>query len=382
MLLEKKKLPFLTLLILLIFSSEIINTISKLLQLIKYYFPDKRDLKYFTSGNTARGVICQIQIVTAIYSDFCSLLTSLLLSLRCYDVIKNRKRFFDRGNMGILFIIFTIIISLFFAIIFLLFDKKYTQNNIPYRYDLRDRCSYWCWLEHIPSLILFSIYLIILIFNIFFAFKTYSYLKKGYEKLKGENEVFNEKAQDIQNDLKTPLNEGSKDKNSKSELSETSKSSITNEEDNRIKELRLMKIKCFIYPLVTIILWSFITLYRIVDDLFMNNFDSLNRLGNNDMEKKSLEKYPAFLMLVKIFLVIHTFLSATRGIFYGLSFIKLSISVCILFSFNTFSSNFDFNISISILIFSASIIFLRSFTISSFFSKNFLISFKNTLIIL
>ena len=82
-----------------------------------------------------------------------------------------------------------------------------------------------------------------------------------------------------------------------------------------------MKIKCFIYPLVTIILWSFITLYRIVDDLCMKKYDSLKRLGDNEMEKQNLENDPVFLLFVKIFLVIHTFLSATRGIFYGLSFI-------------------------------------------------------------
>ena len=89
----KKKITFLSKLILLIFFSEIINSISKILQLLKYQFNDLRDDKNFSNPDTPRGIICQIQIVTSIFSDFCSLFTTLLLSLRCYDVINNKKRF-------------------------------------------------------------------------------------------------------------------------------------------------------------------------------------------------------------------------------------------------------------------------------------------------
>ena len=87
MILAKQKKAFLTNLILLIFSSEVINVISKLLQLLKYRFDDTRDDKSFNEHDTPRGIICQIQIVTSMYSDFCSLLGTLLLSLRCYDII-------------------------------------------------------------------------------------------------------------------------------------------------------------------------------------------------------------------------------------------------------------------------------------------------------
>ena len=83
MIFSKKKIAFLTSLIFLIFSSEIVNTISKLIQLLKYYFKDERLDKFFNNGNTPRGIICQIQIITSIYSDYCSLLGALLLSYRC-----------------------------------------------------------------------------------------------------------------------------------------------------------------------------------------------------------------------------------------------------------------------------------------------------------
>ena len=179
----KKKLTFLTILILVIFFSEIMNSISKLLQPLKYAFKDERDIKDSTDigMDNARGIICQIQIVASIFSDYCSLLTTLLLSLRCYDVIKNKKRFFDKGNNGILSIIFVICLSAILAIGFLFFDRILSLKS--YRFDVRDRCSYWCWLEHLPSNICFIVYWIILILNIIFTFKTNSYLKKEYKKL-------------------------------------------------------------------------------------------------------------------------------------------------------------------------------------------------------
>ena len=324
MYLAKKKLSFLTLIILLIFSSEIINTISKLLQLVKYSFNDRRNHKDFESGNTPRGIICQIQIVTAIYSDFCSLLGTLLLSLRCYDVIKNKKSFFDKGKNANLSIIFIIVISIILSVGFLYLDKIYDKERIEdgavegigYRYDIRDRCSYWCWLKHDISLICFALFWIIIILNIYFALKIYCHLQKGYKKLLDENDLYSEK-------INTPLNEVSKDNNnSKSRESNKEKTlnNLTKIEKMRIEELRIMKNKCLVYPLVTIILWTIIATYRIVDDFKFRKIDS----GNfNDTKKEESDlfedKFQHF--LVQFFLVLHTILSATRGIFYGFSFL-------------------------------------------------------------
>ncbi len=319
MYLAKKKLSFLTLIILLIFSSEIINTISKLLQLVKYSFNDRRNHKDFTDGNTPRGIICQIQIVTAIYSDFCSLLGTLLLSLRCYDVIKNKNRFFDTGNNGYLSLIFTILISIILAISFFLIDKLlFTKQDIANRYDVRDRCSYWCWVDHVPSLILFGLYLILLIFNIIFACKTYSYLNKGYLQLLEDSDISykNKKS------MNTPLNELNKENNTQNDTNERKFSILTKEEKTRIEELKLMKWKCIIYPLVTIFIWTCFSIYRIVDDSLMMSIDK----GDNPKEtsNKEIDKFENNVSLhicVQIFLVVHTFLSATRGIFYGFSFV-------------------------------------------------------------
>ena len=323
MFLVKKRKSLLTNIIILIFFSEIIQCLSKLIQLLKYTFPDRRDDKNFYDGNTPRGVICQIQITTAIFSDFCSLLNTLLLSLRCYDVIKNKKRFFDKGNNGIITIIGFIFLSLILAIIFIIIDNKKTHNNISYRYDLRDRCSYWCWLEHLPSLICLGLYWIILFFNIYFACKTNSYLKSGYKKIKEENQLLPAKT----NDNSTPSSEENSDNSSrgknKDKEDKKNQSFLTAEEKKRIEQLKLMRLKCQIYPYVTIFYWLFAATYRIVDDSFMWQFDSSDEdpYTQNENEKKLFDNHPGFHALVQFCFVAYTFLSSIRGILYGFSFL-------------------------------------------------------------
>ena len=117
MYISKKKIGYITNIILIIFFSEIINTISKLLQLIKYIFKDKRDDKNLVDIDTPRGIICQIQISTSIYSDFCSLLSTLLLSLRCYDVLKNKRGFFDKNKNRIISLILVILFLYHFQLV-------------------------------------------------------------------------------------------------------------------------------------------------------------------------------------------------------------------------------------------------------------------------
>ena len=304
MLIFKKRIMFLTRLIILIFLSEIVNTISKMIQLLKYKFEDSRKIEEYDQ-NSPRSIICQIQIVTSIFSDFCSLLSTLLLSLRCYDVIKNKKGFFDKGNNGTLSIISVIIISVIISISILFIDRALTLDNDSYRYDVRDRCSYWCWVGHITSLICFGLYLFILIFNIYFACKTIGYLKSGYRKLLEEN------------DMNTPLNDIDKDNKNKS-----ISSNFTKEEIKRIEELRIMRIKCLIYPSITIFIWTFAIIYRVIDDIIFMEIDKADTRKDSTKQEKEFFKNKQFLqIIVKIFLIIHTFISSTRGIFYAISFI-------------------------------------------------------------
>ena len=313
----RKSKSFLTKLILIIFISEAFQSISKLLQLVKYAFDDERDNKKDVDFDNARGIICQIQIVIAIASDFCSLLSTLLITLRCYDVIKNKKKFFNRGNNGLISIILDISISIILSIIFLLIDRRIvvTENNSSYKYDVRDRCTYWCWLEHYSSLSLFGVYVLILIAIIWFAFHNYCFLKDKYNKLKGESE-FSEETNEIASlGVQSQTGETKEPENKKI-------FNQTKEELKRIQDLNLMKIKSLVYPLVTIIYWVFNATYRIVDDSYMMEYDyAPDPIKAADKEREMFEKNESWHITVQTFLVAYILMSAIRGILYGFAFI-------------------------------------------------------------
>lgn len=312
---SKKKISFLTKTIILIFSSEVVLTFSKLIQLIKYFFEDLRSNKDIEDRETPRAVICQIQIITGVFADYCSLLSTLLLSLRCYDVIKHKKGIFDKPKNAKISLIAIVLISLFLSILFLIIDIIFYDSS--YRYDVRDRCSYWCWLEQGVSLGCFALYFIILIVNVIFACKTITYLRRGYNKLLEDNGLYRSKSS-----LETPLTDLSKDNNENPNIIDKSYNNLTSEEKKRIDEIKLMQIKCFIYPLVTIILWICAIIYRIVEASILWPFDHGNEKdGGKDAEQDYFNKNLFLQILVQVLLVFHTSITSLRGIFYGFSFI-------------------------------------------------------------
>ena len=317
---KKKSLSFLTWIILFIFSSEVMNIISKMLQLLKYIFEDTRDnYDVNNSVETPRGIICQIQIVISITSDFGALLGTLLLSIRCFDVIKSKRRLFDSKKLRFLSIIFIFLISIILSIVFLFIDRSLTAKSVGYKFDIRDRCSYWCWLDHTTSIICYICYLIILVLNILYAYKTNSFLKKGYSDLVERYAILTDN-QNNNNNLQ--LNDDNPDKEGKREKSHEVKPTILKKDQKRFDQIKIMKMKCFIYPIITIIIWGLSFIYRIIDDLIFIRYDKYEYKEdkNNVEENELLTEHPVLKYFVQVLLVAHCILSSMRGIFYGFSF--------------------------------------------------------------
>ena len=308
---KNKKKSFLTYIIIFIFCSEIMNTISKMLQILKYSFPDTRDNGKDNSEETPRGIICQIQIVISIYSDFCSLLGTLLLSFRCYDLIKNKQKIFSRKKSRIISFCFIIFFSLILSILFLFIDRILTHNSKAYKFDLRDRCSYWCWLDHTSSLICYSLYLIIIVLIIIYACRTNSLLKQLSKIILEQSVVF------LENSVASNDKKNHDDRNAVEE-----KGLITKEDKKKIKNVRFMRIKVLIYPWIGIIIWGLSTIYRMTDDIMMRKIDD-EELGQERSSEESdmFDNRPGFQFFVELFMVLHTILSSIRGILYGFSFI-------------------------------------------------------------
>ena len=310
MILIKTRFSFITNIIMFIFFSELLNVISKVLQFLKYIFEDKRYPPHTNEEPTDRGIICQFQIIFAITSDFCSLLGTLLLSYRCQEVIKSKRRFFDRKCSRILSFILIISISAITSIILLIIDRNITWEKVGFSFDVRDRCSYWCWLEHYSSMGCYCLYIIILVLNIVFACKTNSQLKTAFNKLKDKSVIY------IENE-NTP-----NDNNQNSDETSRKKRYNSPEDKEKIIELKLMRVKCLIYPILTILIWILASIYRFTDDIIMLDIDYKSEGGDStEAEINFFKKYPFLRIIEEVTIVLHTLLSSFRGVVYGFCFI-------------------------------------------------------------
>ena len=202
----------------------------------------------------------------------------------------------------------------------LFLDRK--NAGIAYRFDVRDRCTYWCWLEHFSSMICYGLYFILLILNIIFACINVHKLRRGYKGILKESEISSEK-----NSMSTPLNDMPKDNNNSKNnsnqlISKKKYINLTKEEKKRIEELKLMRAKCLVYPIITIIIWGLVTTYRIVDTIIMWEYDVGEYTQKKEQdEQKFFDDHKFLHFLVQFFLILHTILSSIRGILYIFSFI-------------------------------------------------------------
>ena len=316
----KKRFSFLTKVIILLFSFEITNCISKLLQLFKYSFEDSRTFPDPNIIETPRGIICQIQIVLSIISDYGCLLGTLLLSLRCYGVIKNKIRFLDFKKWQNLSLIAIIFISSAFALLFWGLDKDNTKYSIGFKYDRRDRCNYWCWLGHYYSRICYVIYLLLLIVNIIIFSLTTAYFRNSYKNLV-EKCVVTRDEPNLSNNIRDNIDYTEETKENRY---------ISPDDKKRLKELQIMHVKCFIYPIISIIIWFLSFIYRIIDDTVLYNVD--NGIDGHSNDFDILSKNRNLQRFIEASLIFHTILSSFRGIFYGYAFA--------IFEDKAFSNNF------------------------------------------
>jgi len=290
---KNKEKTFLSKIIIFIFFSEMVNSLSKLLQLLKYAFKDTRMNNDINEIETPRGIICQTQIVTSIIADICTLLGTLLLSYRSYEVIRGERKIFDREIEQRLSFVIIIVTSVIFSITFLFIDKIMTEDSITYKFDLRDRCNYCCWLDHLASIICHIFYLVPLGVNIMYELKIIFSLQKSYYQISGKNDNDDQNYLDLENDDRLKL-----------------------------KEIRIMQIKCIFYPAIIIIIWILLLLYRFFDDIAMYSIDRANSWDKGeDDEVNYFNDHPGLRISFEITFILYTIVSSFRGVLYGIAFV-------------------------------------------------------------
>jgi len=280
------------------------------------------------------STLCTIQIMFSIFSDFCTLSITLMISLKNWDQLKNIKKKFKDKNIQKWSIRFPIITGIIFSIIFTILDRILSND---------DYCIDLCWVSPVNSLILFGFYIIFLIFILFVSIKTIQFLNNRINdihnaddnninnnnnqreskasfttsEVEEENDEINSKYNNNNNSKYIKDSNSNNNNNEKNEL-------LLNKNGNQIqtvkskhrysflsKKIEKIKSKYILYPLVTISIWFLLASFRVVDDI--------NRLN------KLIYSYKDHIY-IQILYVIHSVISSLRGCIYTISFMYVQYS--------------------------------------------------------
>ena len=230
-------------LILQILISEIIDGVDILLVIIE----DAQWPRTFENYFTRRG-ICFTQIFLSLFVCLWTLISSLFISIRIYDITKNNTIFKKKlmKNIHYFVALFSFLISFCFWVGQILFQAKQLEYSLDYLYQVSRTHRHFrhmhCWFEKDTNYVIFSIVLILIGFSIFFSIKGILVLKNIKNKITEELEF--------------------DDSNSKF---------LNKKKSDIAKIIRTL----WIYPVISAILWIIFFIFQIVSYYTINRFLSL-----------------------------------------------------------------------------------------------------------
>ena len=259
--------------------AELINCISKFLVLLRLVFP--LNLKKFSDYL----IVASIQIIMTIFSELCTLLSSLIMSYKIYESTRNNHIFLKRKYTVKILIILSYVIPFFLAIVYFAVDLTIFGDKSTGKESFYDEeCKIWNWMYRYLSLSYYVIVIIIIYFLCYYCCKTISFLNRKKKELLiiEEDTTIGEE-----------INKGAEVKD---ELSE------------RITVI-IKKIQYF--PIVTIVVWSIFIFDRVPDDLSLIIND-----GN------WFHSCTFLLYFKRITVLLHNFTATIRGLIYCLTFFR------------------------------------------------------------
>ena len=230
-------------LILQILISEIIDGVDILLVIIE----DAQWPRTFENYFTRRG-ICFTQIFLSLFVCLWTLISSLFISIRIYDITKNNTIFKKKlmKNIHYFVALFSFLISFCFWVGQILFQAKQLEYSLDYLYQVSRTHRHFrhmhCWFEKNTNYVIFSIVLLLIGFSIFFSIKGILVLKNIKNKITEELEF--------------------DDSNSKF---------LNKKKSDIAKIIRTL----WIYPVISAILWIIFFIFQIVSYYTINRFLSL-----------------------------------------------------------------------------------------------------------
>ena len=257
--------------------SEIINCISKLLNILRQSIKPKNEQEY------TYWFIGQVQILFSLFSDSCTIISSFILTLKIYKTtLRHGLNFFNSKNIFIKILLFSLLTPLFFSLT-ILFLNIYLYGGTAE--ESESEYKIWAWINCRLSLLVYSIVWIFIISIMILIGKTISYLNKRKKEL---------------------LQEEEDDDDEDNVTKESSESSILSEKINETVN------KLYYFPIVTCVIWILLSIDRIPDDII-----------NLGMKGKKYVYQGNWLYVKYATIFLHNVVGSARGIIYCVTFFRV-----------------------------------------------------------
>lgn len=284
---------FMNELFLYIIISEMINCFSKILEFFKFILIIQ--FRY----------VAYVQLILSLFSDFCTLLTSLVISFKLHDSLKNQSFYFKKKKIKKISRFICLGLPSLSSILFFCLDT-FVLN---FQYKEYDKYFYWMWVHPILSIIIYCFFFLLIIFIVIISFRTISFLKEKQKEIMEQNTNSDEDEDDEEEEEEkeenkdtpeketkdTPNKEEKKNENiDKGEMQKSNTISGFNESLISDKINKIMK-KIYKYPLVSSVIWILLGTYRVTESMYL----------------LKLKHYDIF---VCILMILHSFISSFRGV--------------------------------------------------------------------
>ena len=135
--------------------SEIINCLSKLLNILRQSIKPKNEQDY------SFWLIGQIQILFSLFSDSCTIISSFILTLKIYKTtLRHGLNFFNSKNIFIKILLFSLLTPLIFSLTILFLNIKLQGGTAE---ESESEYKVWAWINCRLSRFVYSIVWIFII---------------------------------------------------------------------------------------------------------------------------------------------------------------------------------------------------------------------------
>lgn len=273
--------------------AEIINCISKLLYIPRATLRTKFEPQI---GKYCYDIILgYIQMFFTIYSEFGTLISSLLLSYKIYKSTKNENSFFKKRSAVCIVRVISYVIPAVIAFIFVGIDYwKFTDDDVNPMILENEECKIWIWMYRRLSLIYYCFVVVFVILISIFSCMSISYLKRK------KNEILQFEKEN-QEDFED--SDGVKEE----EVASKGESILSQKITTAIKKIQY-------FPVVTCVVWLILSIDRIPDDIVL--------IVNEKHEKHQFEWEGAWLCVKMVTIILHNYTACIRGMIYFFTFFK------------------------------------------------------------